>query len=175
MISNSKIGTVYWFTGLSGAGKTTIGKLFFLRQKKSHKSIFLDGDELRKIFGEKFGYSITDRKYLAFCYSKFCQMLSSQGFDVICCTISMFNEVRKYNRLYLKNYKEVYIKVSKEILIKRNQKKLYKHSNKNIVKDVVGMDQNFEEPIDPDIIITNDGDQTPEKIIEKFYEKIKVN
>lgn len=175
MISNSKIGTVYWFTGLSGAGKTTIGKLFFLRQNKSNKSIFLDGDELRKIFGDKFGYSIADRKYLAFCYSKFCQMLSSQGFDVICCTISMFNDVRKYNRLNLKKYQEIYIKVSKEILIKRNKKKLYEHSNKNIVKDVVGMDQNFEEPIDPDIIITNDGDQTPEKIIEKFYKKIKVN
>lgn len=175
MISNSKIGKVYWFTGLSGAGKTTIGKLFFLRQKKKHKSIFLDGDELRKIFGDKFGYSITDRKYLAFCYSKLCQMLSSQGFDVICCTISMFNDVRKYNKLHLKNYKEVYIKVSKEILMKRNQKKLYKYNNKNIVKDVVGMNQKFEEPTNPDIIITNDGNQTPEKIIEKFYEKIRVN
>ena len=57
MDNHDKTGTVYWFTGLAGAGKTSIGKRF---QKKlinetSSKSVFLDGDELREAFGNKLG------------------------------------------------------------------------------------------------------------------------
>ena len=64
MTLNLKKGTVYWFTGLSGAGKTTIGKHFFLKLRKeiNNRCIFLDGDQLREIFGNKFGYSIKERR-----------------------------------------------------------------------------------------------------------------
>ena len=59
-------GTVYWITGLSGAGKTTIGKLFFRKLKsKKESSIFLDGDELRNVFGNDLGYSREERMQCA--------------------------------------------------------------------------------------------------------------
>ena len=52
---------VYWITGLSGAGKTTIGKLFYEKLRKEHgNTLFLDGDMLRQVFGDDLGYS--DRK-----------------------------------------------------------------------------------------------------------------
>ena len=101
-------------------------------------------------------------------------MLSLQGFDVVCCTISMFNDCRKYNRKSIKKYREIYIKVPTNILVKRNQKNLYKHNIKNSKSDVVGISQKFEEPTNPDIIIENDGSITPAKITEKYYKKIKI-
>ena len=102
-----KNGTVYWITGLSGAGKTTIGKLFFDKIKlKKETVIFLDGDELRNAFGNDLGYSRDERFKCAMRYSKICQLLSNQGQDIVICTISMFDEVRNWNRQNIKNYKE---------------------------------------------------------------------
>ena len=52
------MGIVYWITGLSGSGKTTIGKLLYERMKKTYpNTVFLDGDALRKVFGEDLGYT----------------------------------------------------------------------------------------------------------------------
>lgn len=53
------MGTVYWITGLSGAGKTTIGKLFYEKMKEVYpNTVFLDGDIMRKVFGDDLGYGI---------------------------------------------------------------------------------------------------------------------
>ena len=55
--------TVYWITGLSGAGKTTIGKLLYKKMKEKHpNTVFLDGDTLRKVFGDDLGYTKEDRR-----------------------------------------------------------------------------------------------------------------
>ena len=87
-------------------------------------------------------------------------MLSDQGLDVVCCSISMYGEVRKWNRENIENYIEIYIKVTKETLIRRNQKGLYTGG-----KNVVGVDIPFDEPKTPDITIENDGAETPESIV----------
>lgn len=55
-------GTVYWITGLSGAGKTTVGEIFFEILRKEKKTVlFLDGDTLREVFGNDLGYGREDR------------------------------------------------------------------------------------------------------------------
>ena len=160
-----KNGTVYWITGLSGAGKTTIGKLFFDKIKlKKETVIFLDGDELRNAFGNELGYSRDERFKCAMRYSKICQLLSNQGQDIVICTISMFDEVRNWNRQNIKNYKEIYINVPIEILEERNQKGLY--SNKD--KDIVGVDLKLEFPKKPDVELLNDGTVAPEEQVNKL-------
>ena len=94
-----KHGTVYWITGFAGAGKTTIGKALFDRIKPlDHSTVLLDGDAMREAFGNDLGYTEEDRFKCAMRYSRICKLLSDQGINVICCTISMFNEVRKWNR-----------------------------------------------------------------------------
>lgn len=51
------MGAVYWITGLSGAGKTTIGKIVYEKLKEIHSNtVFLDGDTLRQVFDEDLGY-----------------------------------------------------------------------------------------------------------------------
>ena len=55
-------GTVYFFTGLSGAGKTTVGSLFYQRLKNTKpNAVYLDGDEIRVAFGEDVGYTNDER------------------------------------------------------------------------------------------------------------------
>lgn len=154
---------VYWFTGLSGAGKTTIGRLWLEDLKKhGEKPIFLDGDELRFVFGNDLGYSEQDRRKSAMRNARICEMLSKQGFTVICCTISMFDSVRKYNRENIPDYREIYVKVSPEVLKQRDQKRLYSEADRN----VAGVHFSVEEPKEPDIVLENSGEISPDKQID---------
>ena len=139
--------TVYWITGLSGAGKTTIGKLFYEKIKEKHSNtVFLDGDIMRKVFGSDLGYSKEERKKCAMRYSRLCAMLQEQGINVICCTISMFDSVREWNRENICNYKEIYVKASMDTLIARDQKGLYSGMTEERQKEVVGVHMEVEEP-----------------------------
>ncbi len=163
-------GTVYWITGLSGAGKTTIGTQ--LLKKLNNNTVFLDGDNLREIYGDDIGYSLEDRKKMAMRNSRLCKMLSSQGFNVICCTIAMFHSVRDWNRKNISNYKEIYLKVSPEVLIARDQKNLYSKHKNGTIKNIMGLDLSFEEPINPNIVIENNGDKSPDEIVDFIIKNI---
>lgn len=157
-------GTVYFFTGLSGAGKTTIGGLFYRRLKEQKPNVVvLDGDQTRPVFNEDIGYSMADRLNGAKRVFRVCRMLAEQNIDVVCCSICMFEEVRAWNREHIPNYREIYIRVKKETLLTRNQKGLY--SGKT---NVVGVDLPFDEPKHPDLIIQNDGEHTPLELVEEI-------
>lgn len=165
-------GTVYFFTGLSGAGKTTIGGLFYRRLKSTKPNVvLLDGDDIRPVFCEDTGYTHEDRLKRAWRIFRVCKMLADQGIDVVVCSIAMYSEVRRWNRENIESYKEIYIKVSRETLLQRNQKELYTQG-----KDVVGISLPFDEPEQPDIVLLNDGEDTPEHLVEylerEFYPSI---
>lgn len=153
---------VYWLTGLSGAGKTTIGRLWCKRLRSAGETVvFLDGDELRQVFGSSFGYTLDDRRKAAMNYARLCALLSGQGITVVCCTISMFDSVRAWNRENIPGYVEIYIKASMDTLRRRDQKGLYSTGKQN----VAGVDFQVELPKTPDLILENDGQQTPEEQI----------
>ena len=157
-------GTVYFFTGLSGAGKTTLGGLFYQRLKKTKPNVvYLDGDEIRPVFGEDAGYTQEARLQWAGRIFRVCRFLAGQGIDVVCCSIAMFHSVREWNREHIENYKEIYIKVKKETLLARNQKGLYTAG-----KNVVGVDLPFDEPQHPDLVVENDGEKTPLQLVESL-------
>lgn len=168
-----EIGTVYWFTGLSGSGKTTIGKLFYsnLRQIKPNV-VFLDGDILREVFGNQFGYSLDERKNLAFCYGRLRQMLSEQGVDVICAIISMYWECWKWNRDNISKYKEIYLRVPIKVLVERDQKQLYSRALKGEISNIMGIDLEIDEPESPDAVIDNDGSKQPTIIAKELFEML---
>lgn len=165
------MGYVYWITGLSGAGKTTIGKLFFEKLKNEYpNTVFLDGDTLRQVFGDDLGYTKEERIKCAMRYGRLCDMLQKQDLNVVCCTISMFNNIRNWNRENIKNYREIYVRVSMETLVKRDQKGLYSGTSVEKHKEVTGIQFMAEEPQNPDLILENDGQLTPEQQVEKIFE-----
>ena len=151
---------VYWLTGLSGAGKTTIGRLWYEELKKSgERVVLLDGDELRAVFGGGFGFTAEARLKLGMSYGRLCALLAAQGFTVVCCTISMFHSVRAWNRANIPGYYEVYIQVSMDTLRQRDQKGLYSQNAEN----VAGVGLQVEMPSTPDLILDNNGQSTPEE------------
>lgn len=166
-------GTVYWITGLSGAGKTTIGKLIYQQLSAVRMNVvFLDGDILREVFGDDLGHSSEDRIKSAMRNARLCKMLADQGIDVICATISMFNSCREWNRNNIENYKEIYLRVPMPVLIQRDQKQLYSRALKGEVDHVMGIDIRVEEPDNPDMVIDNDGRSTPMEIAQKILSSI---
>lgn len=158
-------GKVYWLTGLSGAGKTTIGRLWYETLRASGTpAVFLDGDELRQVFGGDLGFTEADRRKSAMRNARLCALLANQGLTVVCCTISMFDAVRDWNREHAPGYFEIYVKASMETLCRRDQKGLYSTGDGN----VAGIHFEVEEPKTPDLVLENDGQKTPEEQVENI-------
>ncbi|ANY68226.1 adenylyl-sulfate kinase [Paenibacillus sp. BIHB 4019] len=165
----NEAGRVYWITGLAGSGKTTIGKQVYTRLKaQSDAVVFLDGDMLREAFGHDLGYSIADRYASAMRNARMCRMLALQGLDVVCATISMFHSCRAWNKANISHYYEIYLRVSKDTLITRNQKELYTGALNGQVQEVVGMDMDFEEPSQPDLIVVNEASASLDAIVNQI-------
>ena len=157
-------GTVFWVTGLAGAGKTTIGTALYEKiRQTSAQTVLLDGDVMREVFGNDLGYTAEDRFKCAMRYSRLCRLLSVQGINVICCTISMFDDVRKWNRDNIATYMEIYVKVDDETLLMRNQKELY-----NSGVDVVGVSVEAQLPSNPHLIIENNGNTEVSSHVDKI-------
>ena len=158
-------GTVYFFTGLAGAGKTTIGGLFHRRLKARKPNVILaDGDKMR-IITLSTGYSTQERRDRALQSFRLWKEIADQGIDVVVCSIAMYDAVRDWNRENIENYVEIYVKTNWETLIRRDQKGLYSSGR----KDVVGVDLPYDEPKGPDAVVENDGQETPEVIVDRLW------
>lgn len=146
---------IIWITGLSGVGKTTLGSRVYEAFKAKHQNtIFLDGDILREVLGAS-GYTYEERYVQAEKIHNLCKMLDAQGMHVVCATMSLFHEIQRRNRETFTSYYEVYVKASMEELIRRDQKGIYSGALKGTVKNIVGFDVKYEEPLNPELIVDN--------------------
>ncbi len=161
-------GKVYWITGLSGAGKTTVGTELYENLLSNGKPVIrLDGDILREVFQNK-DYTREGRRALGFQYSRLCKMIADQGIDVVICTVAMFDDVRNWNRDNIDNYVEIYLEVPMKELINRDQKGMYSRTQ----TDLSGVTQEAELPKNPDVTICNYGEVTPEIALKKIIDYI---
>lgn len=162
-------GTVYWITGLAGAGKTTIARELYERLRcQTERIILLDGDDLRKSVTLDLGYTREERLEGAMRNARLSAMLARQGLTIVIATISMFHDVRRWNREHIDNYCEIYLEVPMKVLQERNQKNLYHDAMKGTVSCVVGIDIEAEEPENPDIRILNDGTLSVEACVKQI-------
>ena len=170
---------ILWITGISGSGKTTIGKSFYKKFKKKNKNtIFLDGDEFRSLFGNDLKYSIKDRDKNAQRMTAFVKYLSNQKINLIISANITSNKYRVWCKKNLKNFIQIYIKARIQSLIKRDYKGLYKKALNKKIKNVVGVDLPFKDPKKIDLILHNDETKTKflkkTEEVEKFLKKNNV-
>lgn len=152
-------GRVYWITGLSNSGKTTVGTTLYYELKKSKSGVvILDGDLMKEIASgtEAAGYEINDRIIRGRRYSQMAKLLADQGIWVIVCAIAMFDEIRNWNRENIKGYVEIFLDTPNDVLKKRDRKGLYKKV------DGVELPQN------PDMVFPNDGRESVREIVNKI-------
>ena len=169
MKNKKKYGHIFWITGLSGSGKSAIGKkLKPLIEKKFGKTIVIHGDEIRNIYKFK-SYSKVDRLKIGKANSDLCKLLSKQGINIIFTTVSLFKELFTYNRRNLINYKEIYIKTNMKQLLNNKNKPFYKKKT----KFVWGIDLSPEYPNKPDIIYYNKFSELVGKSAKIIYKKIE--
>ena len=174
----TKRGRVLWITGLSGAGKTTLALELVKRlRSEGFPVIFLDGDELREVFGaasfnEK-NHGREGRLALAMQYAHLCRVLAGQGFTVVIATISLFREVHQWNRQNLPGYFEIFLKVPIEELRRRDSKGIYKKFAAGEIQNVAGLDLQVDEPEKPDLTITTESKKNMNKNLEMILKGIR--
>ncbi len=147
-------GSVIWITGLSGAGKTTIGKAVHdTLAGRGERTVFLDGDEMRAVFDGGHKFDRESRLALALSYGRLCLMLARQGFTVVCATISMHREVYAWNRAHLPGYAEVFLDVSADVRSGRDPKRFYAKVKDGALSDFAGHNQEVDLPAAPHVHI----------------------
>lgn len=161
---------VIWITGFPGAGKTTVAKALADKMRDTRKVILLDGDVLREIFNNK-QYDLDSRLGLASSYARLCAELAKQNNIVIIATVSMFDQVRDWNRQHIDNYLEVFLDVDIELLIERDQKGLYSSALKQEQGHVIGVNLEYEVPKSPDLTF-KDEESSPEQMAVKILERL---
>ena len=163
-------GILFWITGLSGSGKTSIAENIENKiSKKYGPTLTLSGDDLRKIFNFN-KFSKKQRLNYALSYSKFCKHITDKNINLIFSTVSLFHKVRRWNKTNIHNYVEIYIKSDIQQIIKKKNKFFYKKNYKNIV----GKNLKAEFPKSPNIIIKNNFTKSLKKLSDELLKKIKL-
>lgn len=151
---------VFWITGLSGAGKTTLAvSLQSLIRRLGAEAVRLDGDEMRWAVGDpRCGHDRASRIVNAYRISRLAKVLAEQGVPVVVSTMSLFHEVHAWNRRNLPGYFEVFLRVNLETVGRRDPKGLYGMAGQGLMPHVGGIDVEVEEPLAPDLVLDNDRD-----------------
>ena len=157
-------------TGLSASGKTTIGRAIYKKWKQlAPETAMVDGDEIRDVLKMTSGdaYTRDGRHATAKRYCDQTYWLDRQDINVVCCSISFFEDLRQLNRDRLSKYFEVYVKAPMDVLQRRDTKNLYDRALAGKIDNVVGVDLILDPPKDPDMVIDNSIDNVDINAIAK--------
>jgi adenylylsulfate kinase len=156
-------GVTVWFTGLSGAGKTTISGLVEAELRQSGKKVeALDGDVVRRNLTADLGFSKEDRFTNIQRVAYVAKLLTRNDIIVLASFISPYQEMRDYCRKEIGSFIEVFVKCPLEECISRDVKGLYKKALKGEISHFTGITDHFEEPMNPDVVVET-GVETPQE------------
>ncbi len=121
-----------------------------------------DGDEVRKNLSSDLGFSKEDRELHAKRVAYVSKLLSRNGIVAIVALISPFRTFREHARKEIQDFVEVYVKCSLETCTKRDPKGLYHKAQIGEIKDLTGLQDPYEEPLKPEVLVDTEG-STPEE------------
>ena len=161
-------GVTIWFTGLSGAGKSTIAeRLLALLRERGVRSELLDGDVVRTNLSKGLGFSKEDRDTNIRRIGFVSNLLTRNGVVSIVSAISPYREVRDEVRGEIGSFVEVHVHASLDELVRRDVKGLYEKALKGEIPHFTGVSDPYEEPLDPEVFL-----DTEEESIEESLAKV---
>ncbi len=169
----ANVGFTIWFTGLSGAGKSTLSEIIEQRLRQRGRNVeVLDGDVVRTHLSKGLGFSKEDRdtniKRIAFV----CKLLTRNGVICISAAIAPYREAREWAREEIGNFVEIYVKCPLEVCRQRDVKGLYKLVDEGKIKNFTGVDDPYEEPENPELVIETDK-ETVEESVRRIFTKLE--
>ncbi|GMA48835.1 adenylyl-sulfate kinase [Alicyclobacillus contaminans] len=150
---------VLWLTGLSGAGKSTIGKALERKlYETGHHTFLLDGDNLRKGINADLGFSPPDRQENVRRTAEIAKLFVESGTIVIAALISPFRADREWVRRQFAEdeFVEVFVDCPLEVCQSRDPKGLYQQARQGAIPQFTGLASPYEPPISPEIVLHTD-------------------
>src|SRR5947199_6922574 len=166
-------GFTIWFTGLSGAGKSTLSEVLEERLKARGRNVeILDGDIVRTHLSKGLGFSRADRDTNIKRIGFVCGLLTRNGVVCISAAIAPYAEAREWARKEIGNFVEVYVKCPIEVCRQRDVKGLYKLVDEGKIKGFTGVDDPYEEPQQPELVVETDK-ETVEESVSRIIAKLE--
>jgi adenylylsulfate kinase len=158
-------GFILWFTGLSGSGKTTLTKALEPELKaRGCKVEILDGDVVRTNLSKGLGFSQEDRNTNIRRIGFVAHLLSRNGVAAMTAAISPYRAIRDEIRAMEPNFVEVYVTAPLEVCESRDVKGLYAKARAGEIKGFTGIDDPYEEPVNPEIICYTERESVEESV-----------
>jgi adenylylsulfate kinase len=152
--ATEQAGCVIWLTGLSAAGKSTIARSLGRRLLGAE---ILDGDEMRAGLCQGLGFSKEDRDTNVLRIGYVAALLAKHGVYAIVAAISPYRAAREQVRHKSQRFVEIYCKASLDELKRRDPKGLYRKALAGELKGFTGIDDPYEEPLTPELILDTEG------------------
>jgi adenylylsulfate kinase len=158
-------GVTVWFTGLSGAGKTTICQAVAQElRSRGFKLEVLDGDVVREHLTKGLGFSKADRDENIRRIGFVAQLLTRNGVITLVSAISPYRAVRDEVRQRIQDFVEIYVSAPLEICEQRDVKGLYQRARAGEIKNFTGIDDPYEPPLHPEINCKTHEEPLPESV-----------
>jgi adenylyl-sulfate kinase len=167
-------GCTIWFTGLSGAGKSTVSALVRdILLRRGRRAELLDGDAIRENLSKGLGFSRADRDTNVQRIGWVCELLTRHGVFVCAAAISPYEDTREHVRRRIGRFVLVYCTAPLEVLERRDVKGLYRRARAGEIKNFTGIDDPYEEPRAPDVIVRSDGGEPPAHSARRVIEALE--
>ncbi len=167
-------GVTVWFTGLPCSGKTTVADRAAEKLRThGYRVERLDGDNVRKTLTSDLGFSKEDRDTNIRRVTFVAKLLTRNGVIVLSAFVSPYRAIRDESRKEICNFIEAYVKCPLEICIERDLKGMYKKALAGEIKDFTGIDDPYEEPVNPELVLETDKEsieESTDKVIAKLEE-----
>ncbi len=158
-------GFTLWFTGLSGSGKSTLAKeVEGILLERGMKVEVLDGDVVRTNLSKGLGFSKEDRDINIRRIGWVCHVLTRNDVVAIGAAISPYREIRDENRKMISRFVEVYCSCPIDVLKDRDPKGLYEKALRGEIKNFTGVDDPYEPPEAPEVLIESDREGVEESV-----------